>query len=73
MTAADSLSPFRKLQHGMTYEEMVGVVGEPARSSATEKEIHIYYPAPGIEVSVIMAPALAGVHAHMDGRFIDLV
>jgi hypothetical protein len=64
---------FRKLQHGMSYEEVVRLVGEPDRSSATEKEIHTYYPAPGVEVSVIMAPSLAGVYANMNGRFIDLV
>jgi hypothetical protein len=65
--------PFRKLQHGMTYEEMVGIAGEPARSSATEKEIHTYYPVPGVEVRVIMAPSLAGVYAIADGQMIDLV
>jgi hypothetical protein len=70
---ADWQQPFRKLQHGMSYDEMVSVVGEPAQSSATEKEIHTYYPAPGVEVRVIMAPSLASVYANMDGKFIDLV
>jgi hypothetical protein len=64
---------FRKLKHGMSYEEVIAVVGEPDRSSATEKEIHTYYPVPGVEVSVVMAPSLAGVHAISDGKFIDLV
>src|ERR1043165_8264287 len=70
---ADWQVPFRKLQHGMSYEEVVSIVGEPDRSSASEKEIHTYYPVPGVEVRVIMAPSLAGVYAQTDGQFIDLV
>lgn len=69
----DWQQPFRNLQHGMSYDEMVSVVGEPAHSSATEKEIHTYHPAPGVEVRVIMAPKLASVFAITDGKFIDLV
>ena len=70
---SDWQRPFRALRHGMSYEELIAAVGEPAESSATEKEIHTYYPAPGVEVRVIMAPALAGVYAITDGAFIDLV
>ena len=70
---SDWQQSFRKLRYGMTYDEMVSVVGEPARSSATEKEIHTYHPVPGVEVTVVMAPSLAGVHAYTDGKFINLV
>lgn len=65
--------PFRRLQHGMSYDEMVAVVGQPDRSSATEKEIHTYHAAPGVEVTVVMAPALVGVHAIADGKYITLI
>lgn len=69
---SDWQQPFRKLRHGMTYEEMVETVGEPVRSSASEKEIHSYFPVPGVEVRVIMAPSLAGAYIVMDGVFVDL-
>jgi len=71
--SADWQLPFRKLQHGMSYDEVVRVVCEPARSSATEKEILTYFPAPGVEVTIVMQPSLGGVHAYTDGQFIDLV
>lgn len=64
---------FRRLAHGMSYEDVVAIVGEPDRSSASEKEIHSYFPVPGVEVRVIMAPSLAGVYAVLDGKFVDLV
>lgn len=64
---------FRMLRHGMSYEEVLAIVGEPARSSATEKETHTYHPVPGVEVTVVMAPSLAGVYAIRDGKYIDLV
>lgn len=65
--------PFRRLQYGMSYDGMVAVVGVPDRSSATEKEIHTYFAAPGVEVTVIMAPALVGVHALADGKYVTIL
>jgi Ca-activated chloride channel family protein len=64
---------FRTLRLGMSINEIVAVVGQPAELRAGDEMALIYRPAAGVEIHVRASPRLTCVQQRTEGAVLDLV
>lgn len=70
---ASWLPLFRSLKQGMTVDEIVAVVGQPAELRGSEETTLVFHPRGDVEIHVIVSPRLESVRRIMEGAVLDLV
>ena len=66
-------SRFAELQRGMSIDEIIAVVGQPAEIRGSTGTVLVYRPRAGVEVHVTTNPRLESVQQRMDGATLDLL
>ncbi len=64
---------FKQLRHGMTVDEIVGVVGQPIEIRGKEEMTMVYRPETDIEIHVRTGPGLIAVQRIMEGAVLDIL